>query len=189
MNQEIKNAVNSTLPPASDLPALPPDFEGLIRGGPHSLATLGAALVVCPHPAECVVSADVTKDGIADTIHWCGACGSMGFEYSDRGGRAVGWERPGLVQQLHFDHLNDVAKIGRIVTLCADSAKELGDKLDRGEIDRIECFSGARELENALRTLVTLALFAELKRTRSARVKLAAGRDDVDAGDAGELDL
>lgn len=126
MNQEIKAAIErtSTLPPAPD--SLDPDFDKLLEG-PHTLATLGAALSCCPHPDRCVVDARVVRDGRTDEIAWCAACGAMAIAVEHRRWH---WERPAIVQQYTADHFAELDRIEHVLQLVADGAKQGGDALE-----------------------------------------------------------
>lgn len=182
MNQEIKNAVrNSSLPPAT---APANDFEALLIE-PRTIATLGAAIATCPHPAgPTQVDAEVQKDGKADTIRWCSCCGAIGVDFADptpENPSKLGtyWERPSLVQLVTFGQLNEVARVRTILDLMVASTRELGDQAQRGQ-DPADIVAGCRELETAVHTLVSLAIFAEIRRTKRAREDLA-GREGVGA--------
>jgi len=175
MNQEIKAAIAriSTMPPAVDA-NLDPDFEKLLEG-PHTLATLGAALSSCPHPARCVVDGRIERDGQVDHVAWCAACGAMAIGIASDvvdGFRSSCWERPAIVQQYTPDQFVELERIEHVVRLAAEGCKQAGDKANPHD-EKNNAYAEFRELENALRTLVTLSLFAEMKRAGHARNVLA----------------
>lgn len=166
MNQELKDAISraSTLPPSH---ADDDDFAKVLAE-PRTLATLVAAFSNCPHPVRCRVAATAVIGTIEDEIVWCSCCGAMAVKTgaSDE----TYWQAPAISLLIEPAQLEELEQIERIVRLSGQAAADLGDKAE-GNADRADVVAGCRELENALRTLVTLGLFSSVQRAKQAARK------------------
>jgi hypothetical protein len=171
MNQEIRAAVarSSTLPPGGAEDA---EFFDTLLAGPHTLATLGAALATCPHPARCQVDGQVSRDGQSEALVWCAACGAMAL-----GDGLAPWQRPVLVLELkgaEFEALAEAKQtMGQALLIAAldDSGGPHSLAIDR------------EVLEGAIRDVLTLTLFREIKRIDGAR-KVLALREAIFGGES-----